>query len=125
MSFSILFVDDDLNLLKGISRLLTLERNDIYFDTAPSAEKALKLLEDRNYDIIVSDQHMAGMNGVTLLSIVRSKYPLMKRVMLSAQINEEVFHEAESIAHKYISKPCNILDMISEIEIFFNINNKE
>jgi DNA-binding NtrC family response regulator len=125
MSYSILFVDDDQNLLKGISRILTFERSDISFDTASSGEEALKLLEKVKYDIIVSDQHMAGMTGITLLSFVRAKYPEIKRVMLSAQVNEDVYHEAETIAHKYISKPCDTFNMISEIENFCNLKKME
>jgi DNA-binding NtrC family response regulator len=119
MSLSILFVDDDKNLLEGLTRLLTLERSDINFDTASSGEDALKLLESGRYDVIVSDQKMAGMEGLTLLSIARSKYPDMKRVMLSAQVREQVFQEAESLAHKYISKPCDFEKIISEIENLF------
>jgi len=119
MSLSILFVDDDVNLLEGISRLLTLERCDIVFDTTPSAENALALLQTKKYDLIVSDQKMAGMSGLTLLSIVRNKYPEMKRVMLSAQVNADIFHEAESLAHKYISKPCDFETIIAEIDKLF------
>ncbi len=119
MSFSILFVDDDVNLLQGISRLLTLERSDISFDIASSGEEALEFLEKNRYDILVSDQKMAGMSGLTLLSMARSKYPEMKRVMLSAQVHEDVFQEAESLAHKYISKPCDFEMILSEIDNFF------
>jgi DNA-binding NtrC family response regulator len=119
MSISILFVDDDINLLEGLNRLLKIERNDIIYDTALSAEEALRLLEQNRYDVIVSDHKMAGMTGLTLLSIVRKKYPEMKRVMLSAQVSEDVYHEAESMAHKYISKPCKFSIIISEIETLF------
>lgn len=116
MNYSILFVDDDVNLLEGISRLLVLERSDIDFDTATSAEEALRLLSGKRYDVIVSDQKMAGMSGLTLLSVVREKYSNMKRVMLTAQVHEEVFQEAESLAHRYISKPCDFEMIISEID---------
>lgn len=119
MSLSILFVDDDKNLIEGISRLLTIERSDIDFDTALSGEDALKLLDSKKYDVIVSDQKMAEMTGLTLLSISRVKYPGMKRVMLSAQVHENIFQEAGSLANKYISKPCDFEKIISEIEGLF------
>lgn len=119
MSISILFVDDDESLLEGISRLLILERSDIIFDTAFSGEDALKLLETKTYDVIVSDQKMGGISGLTLLSLARTKYPAMKRMMFSAQVHEEVFEEAESLVHKYISKPCDFEELIAEIDKFF------
>ncbi len=120
MKLSILFVDDDENLIEGLSRLLTIEKSYINFDTASSGEDALRLLETKRYDVIVSDQMMPGMSGLTLLSTARTKYPDMKRVMLSAQVNENIFQEAESLAHKYISKPCDFEMIILEIEKLFN-----
>lgn len=119
MRLSILFVDDDKNLTEGLTRLLTIERSDIDFDTASSGEDALKLLETEKYDVIVSDQKMAGISGLTLLSIVRTRFPEMKRVMLSAQVHENIFQEAEGLAHKYISKPCDFDVIIAEIEGLF------
>ncbi len=116
MKLSILFVDDDKNLLDSITRLLLVEKSGYSFDTAMSGEEALQLLEKNRYDVIVSDQKMAGMKGITLLSIVRMKYPHMKRIMLSAQVQENIFKEAESVADRYISKPCDFDVIISEIE---------
>jgi DNA-binding NtrC family response regulator len=119
VKLSILFVDDDKNLIEGLSRLITIEKSDIDFDTASSGEEALKLLELKKYDVIVSDQKMAEMTGLTLLSIARSRFPGMKRVMLSAQVHENIFQEAESLAHKYISKPSDFEVIITEIEGLF------
>lgn len=119
MTLSILFVDDDKNLIDGLARLLTIERSDIDFDTASSGEDALKILETKKYDVIVSDQKMSGITGLTLLSIARDKFPEMKRVMLSAQVNENIFQEAEGLAHKYISKPSDFEVIITEIEGLF------
>lgn len=120
MSISVLFVDDDVSLLGSLSRLLTLERDDIDFETAHSAEDALNLLSVKKYDVIVSDHRMAGMEGLTLLSIVRTKYPGMKRLMLSAQVKDDIFREAESVAHVYLSKPCDFQVLIEEIEKLIN-----
>lgn len=123
MTHSILFVDDDRNLLDSITRLLRFERSDYTFDTATSGDEALKYLESNKYDVIVSDQKMPGMMGLTLLSIVRTKYPDMKRVMLSAQVLENVFHEAESVANVYISKPCDFEFIISQIDKLLTIQD--
>ncbi len=119
MSLKILFVDDDKNLLDGISRTLTVERDDISFSTALSAAEALEILRSGIYDVIVTDHKMPGMDGLTLLSIIRSEYPRLKRVMLSAQVNEEIKKEAESLAELYISKPCDSGAIINKIEMLF------
>lgn len=119
MALSILFVDDDIQLLDGIRRLLYVERNDITTAFAHSAEEALRILENKKFDVIVSDHLMEGFSGLTLLSIVRFKYPESRRVMLSAQVLEDIHDEAEKLADKYISKPCDTMKIISEIEKLF------
>lgn len=119
MTLKILFVDDDPNLLQSIGRVLTIERDDIFFRTALSAEEAIKLLKTEKFDVLVADHKMPGMDGLTFLSIVRSDFPDIKRVMLSAQVNEDIVKEAESLAHAYISKPCESEILISKIEKLF------
>jgi len=119
MTISILFVDDDKNFQDALSRFLTIENDDITFDLAISAEDALKKLEVNKYDVIVSDHKMDKITGLTLLSIVREKYPKMKRLMLSGQVHDTVFEEAEKLAHKYLSKPCDLTLVISEIKNIF------
>jgi CheY-like chemotaxis protein len=119
MSLKILFVDDDQNLLESISRTLTVERDDISFATAHSAEEALEMLKSDIYNVIVTDHKMPGMDGLTLLSLIRSEYPHLKRVMLSAQVHEHIFKEAESLAELYISKPCDTGSIIDKIEKLF------
>jgi hypothetical protein len=39
---------------------------------------------------------------------VRAKYPEMKRIMLSAQVNED-FSKCRDLAHKYIAKPAILM----------------
>ncbi|MBP9044120.1 MAG: response regulator [Spirochaetes bacterium] len=116
MTISVLFVDDDKSLLDGIKRVATIENEDMVVDTATSAEEALKLLESKKYDVVVSDQRMPGMEGLTLLSLIRVKYPDIKRIMLSAQVNEDVYKSAETVAHRYIAKPCDFDIILKEIE---------
>ncbi len=119
MSLKIIFVDDDKNLLESIKRILAVERTDITFVAALSADEALQILSLDVFDVIVTDHKMPGMDGLTLLSIIRSQYPYMKRVMLSAQVNEEIQKEAESIADLYISKPYDSVAIINKIEKLF------
>lgn len=119
MAMSILFVDDDKSLLEGIGRRLMLERPDIDYSLACSAEEALKKLETKKFDVIVSDHLMQGISGLTLLGIVRSKFPDVRRVMFSAQIYDNIFKEAEMLADIYIAKPCDTSEIIKKIEQLF------
>ncbi|MBI9070712.1 MAG: HDOD domain-containing protein [Melioribacteraceae bacterium] len=102
----ILFVDDDANIINGLKRMLFPMRKEWgqYFCT--SGEEALKIVENENVDIIVTDMRMPKMNGVQLLEKVREKFPNVIRIILSGQADDEMALKSISVAHQFISKPC-------------------
>lgn len=59
----ILFVDDEGNVLSGLRRLLRsmTERLDMVF--CDGGEKALAMLEEQSFDVVVSDMRMPGWTG--------------------------------------------------------------
>ena len=65
---SILFVDDEPEILTALTRLL--RSKDLTIHTAISGEKGLRVLEQQNIDIVVSDKNMPGMNGNEFLQKV-------------------------------------------------------
>ena len=76
----ILFVDDDSNVLDGYRRSLNPE---FLLETALGSDKALVLLQNNGpYAVIVSDMRMPGMNGIELLTAVKSASPDTIRVIL-------------------------------------------
>lgn len=77
----ILVVDDDGAVLRALVRAL---RESQHFDTAQSGEAALALLEQRAYSVVVADLRMPLMDGVTLLTEVRRRWPDTERVLLTA-----------------------------------------
>jgi CheY-like chemotaxis protein len=65
----ILVVDDDELVLRSVSRLLVHENYDV--ETAPSGEKALRLVEEQDFDLLLVDVRMPGMNGVEAIKEIR------------------------------------------------------
>src|ERR1700746_1543214 len=76
----VLFVDDDQNILDGIKRTLHSMRAEWQMAFSTSGEEALKKLEDREFDVIVTDMRMPGMTGSELLTEVLQRYPSMVRI---------------------------------------------
>jgi signal transduction histidine kinase len=70
-------------------------------------EEALKILEEREIQVIVTDQRMPDMTGTELLEIVAEKYPNIRRYLLTAYTDAETVIEAVNVGkvHGYISKP--------------------
>jgi DNA-binding NarL/FixJ family response regulator len=79
----ILLVDDHAILLDGIKNLLEKEDGLIVAGLADSAEKALEFLKTNDVDIIVTDFHMPGMDGLSLVNTVKRIQPNIKTIILS------------------------------------------
>lgn len=115
MKKRILFVDDEPNILKGLQRSLRPMRNAWDMVFAQGAENALKFLEKEPFDVIISDMRMPQIDGDTLLNIVKNKYPMTARIILSGHADKAMILKSMKSAHQYLSKPCKNETLISTI----------
>lgn len=104
---SILFVDDEPNILTGLQRMLRPLRHEWEMAFANSGVEALDVLAQRKVDVIVSDMKMPGMDGAQLLQQVSNKYPHLVRIILSGYAEKDLILRAISVAHQYLAKPCD------------------
>ncbi len=104
----ILFVDDEVNLLNGLKRVLRPMHREWDMVFVDSAWKALDLFDKQSFHVVVSDIRMPGMNGLQLLTKVMKLYPKTVRVALSGEADGDVLMEAAKLSHQYIGKPCDI-----------------
>ncbi len=104
---SLLFVDDEANVLSGLRRMLRSCRKQWDMDFASGGQEALDRMSDRQFDVVVSDMRMPGMDGAQLLNEVMQRYPETVRMVLSGQSEQERIFRALGTAHQYLSKPCD------------------
>ena len=103
----ILFVDDEPRILKGLQRMLRKMRNEWEVDFAEGGQEALDILNKSDFDVVVSDMRMPGMDGSQLLSTIQKKWPNIVRIVLSGQSDQDMILKSVRPAHQYLSKPCN------------------
>jgi putative nucleotidyltransferase with HDIG domain len=113
---NILFVDDEINVISGLKRMLNPYKNEwgLFFST--SGEEALALLENNPITMIITDMRMPGMNGAELLSKVQLKYPQMIKIILSGHSDEDLILKSTNAAHQFITKPCSAELLINTIQ---------
>jgi putative nucleotidyltransferase with HDIG domain len=101
----VLFVDDEVNILKALARLFRQEPVRVY--TASSASDALALLGAESIQVVVSDQRMPGVPGVKLLAQVRERFPEVVRIMLTGYTEIDVAVDAINHGEIYrmLTKP--------------------
>ena len=108
MKPSVLFVDDEPNILQGLQRMLREYRDEWSMHFAPSGPEALKILsESSSQDVVVSDMRMPGMDGAQLLTEVKRLYPQAVRIVLSGHSEREAILKSVQVAHQFLSKPCD------------------
>lgn len=100
----VLHVDDDLRSLE--MRASILEDDFGYAVTvASNANEALDLLEDGEFDCVLSDYKMPDMDGIELLRIIKEQYPNLPFILFTGVESEEVAeHAFEAGATDYIPK---------------------
>lgn len=111
----ILFVDDEIKILRSLTRALHGESLNVF--TAESGEQALRVLDDERIDVIVSDQRMPGMTGSELLSEVRRRHPDVGRIMLSGHADMSAALQAinEGRISRFLLKPVSSEELLSAI----------
>lgn len=111
---NILVVDDDDQVRAVISVIVESEGYSVC--TAASAEIALKLLEQSDFDLVVSDLNMTGMTGVELLATCQQTYRDLAFIMVTGVDDRNTAIETLHMgAYGYITKPFQANELIINI----------
>jgi CheY-like chemotaxis protein len=115
----ILIVDDEVQILKALSRMFLETDYEIY--TAENGMEALKLIEATDIDMVISDMRMPLLDGYQLLSSIKEKYPKIIRVILSGYAEEKSMFRAllHNVAKLYVFKPWNNNELLENINRLF------
>ncbi len=106
MSASILWADDEIDLLKP--HILFLRDKGYEVATTSSGSEALDLIEDNNFDIVFLDENMPGLSGVETLERIKTKFPNLPVVMITKSEEETIMDDAiGSNISDYLIKPVN------------------
>jgi response regulator RpfG family c-di-GMP phosphodiesterase len=108
----ILFVDDQVNILKALRRAVEDENIEIF--TAESGQEGLELMKEHEFDVIFSDVRMPEMDGIEFLSKSRELAPNSVRIVLSAFADREQVLNAvnKGFIWSYQVKPWEDEDLI-------------
>jgi two-component system KDP operon response regulator KdpE len=113
MAERILVVDDEIQITRVLRASLSAQRYDVR--TANDPEEALRLFEEWDPDLIVTDLMMPGMTGVDLCRAIRRKAstPI---IVLSVRDQEHTKVEAlDAGADDYVTKPFSIQELLARV----------
>jgi DNA-binding NtrC family response regulator len=106
----LLVVDDEESL--RITTAAILENEGYTVHTASSGDEAIALLDQTDYDLVLTDLHMEGGDGLSVLNEIRRHAPLTISVVLTGFASvESAIAALQEGAYDYLVKPCDIDSM--------------
>lgn len=103
-----MIVDDEENNRDMLSRRL--QRAGFAVETAPDGQRALQLIQEREYELILLDQMMPGLSGLDVLRLLRATYTPqdLPIIMVTAVTESKAIAEAIELgANDYVTKPVD------------------
>ncbi|MCF8067663.1 MAG: response regulator [Desulfobacterales bacterium] len=120
----ILIVDDEEIFAGNMAKLLITRKYNV--TTVHNGEDALLELEKTNFDVVVLDLKMPGMDGLATLKEIKKLGVLTQILMLTGHGSIDSALEAVKLgAYDYLTKPCDIFELVRKIEGAWKIKDKE
>jgi DNA-binding NtrC family response regulator len=111
----ILLVDDEVVFATNMSRLLT--NRGYQVTTVKNGEEAIAALKQKPFDVMVLDLKMPVMDGITTLQQMKALNVLTEVLILTGHGSmDTAFQAIEMGAYDYVTKPCEIAELVSKIE---------
>jgi DNA-binding NtrC family response regulator len=111
----VLLVDDEVVFTDNMSKLLA--HRGYRVTAVNGGEAAIKALEEGDFDVVVLDLKMPGMDGLTTLKEIKKLGLFTETMILTGHGAIDSALEAVKLgAYDYLTKPCDIDDLVAKIE---------
>ena len=113
---SILLVDDDVELLKALTKVL--EKDGYAVCAQSTADAAIRFVNESKqyFDLVITDVSMPGMKGTTFLAAVKTAFPQMPVIIITAFGDWGQYMETLcNGAHDYLTKPIDKDQLLATI----------
>ncbi|MGG7567585.1 response regulator [Rhodovulum sp. DZ06] len=114
-SLKVLVVDDQ-QTMRGLARQCLKRLGVVDVALAATADAALDALNQKKFDVVISDLNMPGMSGVELAEKIKS-HPVLNRIPVFLATSESYRDQAEgdTVDH-FVAKPFSVADMRTAFE---------
>jgi PAS domain S-box-containing protein len=126
MDARILIVDDDVALLEALPRALRLRLDGVEIDTVDNAGDALERIISTDYDAIVSDIKMPGMDGLAVLGEIRKLRPKTPTLLITGHGEHDLAVQAlRGGAYDFVQKPIDRDYFVASLERAIEVRRLE
>jgi DNA-binding NtrC family response regulator len=111
---SVLLVDDEEQFLRVLSERLA--NRGLQVDSVTSGEEAVAQVENKNFDAVVLDLAMPGINGIETMKRIKEKRPDLEIIILTGHATVKVGIEAMKLgAEDFLEKPVDLNVLLERI----------
>ena len=111
----ILLVDDEVVFTQNMAKLLI--NRGYVVKAVNSGDAAIQALEEKDFDVVVLDLKMPGMDGITTLKEIKKLGLFTEMLILTGHGSIDNALEAIKLgAYDYLTKPCEIDELVGKIE---------
>ncbi len=111
----ILVIDNDSAFVMALKK--TLEYNNFEVEALLNPVQVMGLLAEREFDCVLLDMAMPGVNGLELMKKISASYPRLPVIMVSGESAMAIAQEAIQYgAHDFLEKPIETKKLLSIIQ---------
>jgi DNA-binding NtrC family response regulator len=115
MKARLLIVDDEEQFVEALSERLSMRDYDV--TTSLTGEDAIVKLTNYNFDVVILDVHLPGIDGTDVLREIKNLKPLTEVIMLTGHGTVEMAIEGMKLgAFDFLMKPCETEDLTVKID---------
>lgn len=122
----IIVVDDNVDTLSNLKKLLYFEKDIDIVTTASSGEEAVKMAEKHHPDVMLMDINMPGMDGIAASEAITSKVPGTQIVIMSVQAEADYLKRAMLAgAREFLIKPFSSEELSSTLRRVYQLGEPQ
>ncbi|MCP4536806.1 MAG: HAD hydrolase family protein [Chloroflexi bacterium] len=113
----ILIIEDSLGIARALNRTLSLPQGGGHWvEIRDSGEAALERLRGAQFDLLITDLRLPGMNGLAVLEHARQISPETRSILITAFGSPQVEERARRLSNAYLPKPFRLHDLIQVVQ---------
>jgi len=116
--YCILIVEDNQSMREGLQA--SLEKEGYSVSTAIDGQAAWSLIQNKRYDLIISDLKMPGLDGLTLMKKVKDLMPAINIILITAFATVDIAVDAMKCgAQDFITKPFSLAELRQKVDAIY------
>lgn len=121
MSLRILIVENNhplaITLMKGLENAFSQK---VQVDISCSKIQTFSIINQKIFDLILSDEQISGISSLELLQSIRQAQPKAFLILLTAYEDNEIDYKAKQVVNMYITKPFDLPFLTNQVKYLFD-----